>query len=361
MTTTAIKEKFNTSRKMLDWQYFQVIGELTELQRHASDTTCPCRLSKDLGENCLAKHSLGLSVIAAETAAMDKAHYDLFMDLSAEAKEKHEGMKAFLCDIKDEPEFMEWSRQWRKRIEPLYYYGSCNLPKGAELHQEPRISGSLNDVLKVQNIRTEMHKPCKTGTSPRVCSGLNKIQPGLNKLSTQLKNHQSTITGLKHQLQTPLNICQGQVEMFNKADGALDPYGSRCRDPETGHWTKSEACHFQPTGNKTLALSMDNKTQYEFEFRIVDLDELIVSNDPFTYAVNAKYPQELQPRLRERAATQLQVERIAADLKPDALITDFHVIDRGSPIVGDDMVVEAGNGRVMGLARAARDFPENYK
>jgi hypothetical protein len=129
---TANKDKFITSHKMLDWQYSQMLWDLGELQRHASDPTCPCRLSKDLGENCLAKHSLALSGIAAETAAMDAGHFELLMDLSAEAKEKHEGMRAFLCDKEDEPEFMDWSRQWRKKVEPLYYYGYCKL----ELHQD---------------------------------------------------------------------------------------------------------------------------------------------------------------------------------------------------------------------------------
>ena len=129
---------FTTSRQMLEWQYYQILGELIELQRHASDPTCPCRLSKDLGENCLAKHSLGLSVIASETAAMDSEHRELLMDLSAEAKERHEGMKAFLCDKEDEPEFQEWSRQWRKRIEPLYYYGACPLEMHAE-HSEVEV------------------------------------------------------------------------------------------------------------------------------------------------------------------------------------------------------------------------------
>jgi proteasome lid subunit RPN8/RPN11 len=327
------KEKpFNTSRKMLDWQYFQILGELTELQRHASDPTCPCRLSKDLGENCLAKHSLGLSTLAAETAAMDKSQFETLMDLSAEAKEKHEGMRAFLCNKKDEPEIMEWARQWRKKMEPLYYYGSCKL----ELKQET----------------VELHQD-----SPTVCTGINTADKALNRLSSQVKHQQSAISDVKKQIQAPLNVCKGQFEMFK--DGALDPYGSRCRGKD-GHWLPSGNCDFQPRGNKTLALGPDNTTQYEFEFRIVPLDTLIVSNDPFTFTVNPAYPQELQPRLRERAATQLQVERIAADLKPDALITDFHAIDRGTPITGPDMVVEAGNGRVMGLKRAAKDYAANY-
>jgi len=90
---------------MLEWQYYQILGELQELQRHDSDPTCPCRLSDDLGENCLAKHSLGLSVLAAETAAMetDKKNASLLWELSADAKDKHMKIKGFLCHENDGP------------------------------------------------------------------------------------------------------------------------------------------------------------------------------------------------------------------------------------------------------------------
>ena len=92
----------------------------------------------------------------------------------------------------------------------------------------------------------------------------------------------------------------------------------------------------------------------------MDAIRLITSHDPFTFVPNPDYPQHLQPRLRERMATRIQVEKIAANLEPDALLTDFHVLDRGAPIIGPDMAVEAGNGRVMALVRAAKDFPDSY-
>lgn len=121
-----------------------------------------------------------------------------------------------------------------------------------------------------------------------------------------------------------------------------------------------EECGFEPAGITTSALGMDGLTRYEFEFRVVSLDKLIVSHDPFTFIPNPQYPKELQPRLRERAATKIQVEKIAANLEPDAVLTDFHTLDRGAPIIGSDMVVEAGNGRVMGIMRATKEFPYKY-
>lgn len=113
--------------------------------------------------------------------------------------------------------------------------------------------------------------------------------------------------------------------------------------------------------SKTIALGPNGVTRYEFEYQILDVNSLVTSHNPFTYERNKKYPQDLQPRLRERAATKMQVERIAANLDPDAMISDFRSLDRGAPIIGPDNIVESGNGRIMALVRAIDYHPDRYK
>ena len=98
---------------------------------------------------------------------------------------------------------------------------------------------------------------------------------------------------------------------------------------------------------------------YQFRYRVVDLDDVIPSHtDALT--PNPDYPQELQPRLRNRAASRTQIENIAKNLNPRALLLDSGFIDTGSMIVGPDLVVESGNGRVLALRKASQDFPEQY-
>jgi hypothetical protein len=94
--------------------------------------------------------------------------------------------------------------------------------------------------------------------------------------------------------------------------------------------------------------------------RVVELDDLITSNT-VTGQVNPDYDQRLQPRSRSRAASRLQVDRIAQDLVPEALVWDFHQLDKGPPIIGDDGMVESGNGRVMALRRVAEARPERWE
>jgi hypothetical protein len=77
---------------------------------------------------------------------------------------------------------------------------------------------------------------------------------------------------------------------------------------------------------------------------VVEARDLIASND-------AGYDPALQPRQRDRAASQQQVREIASRLDPERLGMSAEA-DRGAPIVGDDRMVESGNGRVMAIRAA---------
>lgn len=112
--------------------------------------------------------------------------------------------------------------------------------------------------------------------------------------------------------------------------------------------------------NKTFAIGINGLIRYEFELKIVDATKLMISHAPFTFAPNPDYPVELQPRIRDRAAARLQVMEMAAKLDPDALLDDFRSLDRGSPIVGNDGIVESGNGCVMAILLTADQHPEIY-
>jgi hypothetical protein len=85
-------------------------------------------------------------------------------------------------------------------------------------------------------------------------------------------------------------------------------------------------------------------------FKVVDARDLIISNN-LDGTINQSFPPELQPRDRTRLSSKLQVNNIASNLRP-AQLTDSGMSSHGSPIVGNDNVVESGNGRTMGIWRA---------
>ncbi len=338
-----------TDSSMLKYQYGTILDQLILLQLHAESPDCPCSLQGnrpgELGEFCEPKHLRSIVALARETIAMeeDRARLDYLENLVLEGSELLVKMELKLCEKEvDLGDYITWSRDKRKPLEEFCYSGFCNIPS--------------EDKALVSQVAQMFRKKA----APRWCHPVKETDKELSRLSRTLGTAKKRIALIQKSLEIPLNICRGQAEMFESSTGVLDPFGSRCRDPETGLWVYSEKCGYEPSGITTTALGMDGITRYEFEFKLVSADKLIVSHDPFTFAVNPNYPDELQPRLRERAATKIQVEKIAANLEPDALITDFHVIDRGTPIIGEDTVVEAGNGRVMGIIKAAADYPEKY-
>ena len=77
--------------------------------------------------------------------------------------------------------------------------------------------------------------------------------------------------------------------------------------------------------------------------------------------INRAYPQEIQPRERERLSSQMQMANIMNDIKPELFGHSATAAD-GAPIVGKDGAVESGNGRTIALSEAyKRGLADKYK
>jgi hypothetical protein len=117
----------------------------------------------------------------------------------------------------------------------------------------------------------------------------------------------------------------------------------------------------RPVGAEEESTSqVDPTRKVKVRFRVVDLDEPVASNT-MTGAVNPDYDQKLQPRRRERVASQAQIDAIARKLDAGALIKPGASWSDGPPLVGPDGMVESGNGRLLALRRAAEINPEGYR
>lgn len=119
--------------------------------------------------------------------------------------------------------------------------------------------------------------------------------------------------------------------------------------------TDVEAAPVEPAApQRSKVYTPDNK-EIEVETAVVEADDLLTSDQD-------GYPVELQPRDRDRAASQTQIEGIANNPNPLRL-DQSPESDRGAPIIAPDGgVVESGNGRVMGLRRGyERGTAEGYR
>lgn len=112
-----------------------------------------------------------------------------------------------------------------------------------------------------------------------------------------------------------------------------------------GGYTRSGDAPAMPLPSE---ISTPAGSRVSVKWRVVDLADL------------RKATGDLQPRDRARAASDDQVAKIARDLDAARLMPGPES-DRGAPIIGPDMTIESGNGRVLGIARAADLHPEKYQ
>lgn len=110
------------------------------------------------------------------------------------------------------------------------------------------------------------------------------------------------------------------------------------------------------TGNSITAKT-ERGTEIKAQYAVVESGDLIASHDT-DMVPNEAYPSELQPRQRERLASEDQINRILANLEPEFLGESPKASD-GAPIVGPDMVVESGNGRVIALQKGYKSKHDN--
>lgn len=100
----------------------------------------------------------------------------------------------------------------------------------------------------------------------------------------------------------------------------------------------------------------------EANYALVDAADLVTSHDE-DLRKNPLYPPELQPRERDRAASEMQVSGIVQKLDPARLGLSADAAN-GAPIVGADGLVESGNARTIALKRvyqANGQKAEDYK
>ena len=95
----------------------------------------------------------------------------------------------------------------------------------------------------------------------------------------------------------------------------------------------------------------DSGKEIRVRYRAVPASRVITSHDAETMVPNKAYPQELQPRDRQRVSMQEQVTAMANELRPADLGAGRN-LNQGTPIIRKDGVVLNGNGRAMAIQKA---------
>lgn len=103
-------------------------------------------------------------------------------------------------------------------------------------------------------------------------------------------------------------------------------------------------------GTETTVVT-DSGKEIRVRYLAVPASRVITSHDAETMTPNKAYPQELQPRDRQRVSMQEQVTSMANELRPADLGAGRN-LNQGAPIIRNDGVVLNGNGRAMAIQKA---------
>lgn len=102
---------------------------------------------------------------------------------------------------------------------------------------------------------------------------------------------------------------------------------------------------------KIAEVRTDDNTNFNVRYRLAEADDLISSHlakNSDDFAINPNYPQEWQPRSRDRRAMRLQISTMVNNLNP-ADLAESRNINNGSPLVNKEGIVENGNGRTIAI------------
>lgn len=100
---------------------------------------------------------------------------------------------------------------------------------------------------------------------------------------------------------------------------------------------------------KPTDFSTEAGARVQAKYALMDVGDLQTSHDA-DLRPNPVYPTELQPRERDRAASEMQISGIVQKLDPARLGLSADAAN-GAPIVGADGLVESGNARTIALKR----------
>ena len=114
-----------------------------------------------------------------------------------------------------------------------------------------------------------------------------------------------------------------------------------------------------PAGKTVKVHASTNDAGFDATYKIVPAGDITASHD-MNYAVNDLYPEEYQPRDRNRPQMRGQVEKMTKGMKPE-LLAESQFVNEGAPVVNNSGVVLNGNGRVMAVQKAYKGLTDAHK
>ncbi|WP_257229935.1 PLxRFG domain-containing protein [Acinetobacter sp. YH12025] len=144
---------------------------------------------------------------------------------------------------------------------------------------------------------------------------------------------------------------------YNGARDMMEDMGADIQGMDSAETVRAELAKLDNSQQQSNTVQSKTETvvtpagrEFEVRHKVVEASDLITSNLD-SGAINAEYPQALQPRDRTTLKSITQVNDIANKLNPK-LLGDSASSTNGAPIVSPGNEVESGNGRTLAIRKA---------
>lgn len=243
--------------------------------------------------------------------------------------------------------------------------------KQGEATSKPKVEASENRLVsddRAAELRARLKaklSQLNSGIDPEILAigtelAVYHIERGARKFSAFAKNIANDLGVSVDKIRPYLR------SWYNGARDMMEDMGADIQGMDSAETVRSELAKLdnpqqQSTTDGTLTNegTMTGKTEtvvtpagreFEVRYKVVEASDLITSNLD-SGAINAEYPQALQPRDRTTLKSVTQVNDIANKLNPK-LLGDSASSTNGAPIVSPGNEVESGNGRTLAIRKA---------
>jgi hypothetical protein len=287
--------------------------------------------------------------VEAELAKVQETSERLGTKEKKGQQEKEEELKRQL----DEAEDFDVRMEIRQELSDLQNLAWAKNVLGGDTKWPPEMDSAAREAKREQAERVIWLLEPESAAKKELESRLKEIDVRLEKSASKRAARTSAITA---EIQSIKPAERRNSERRRPADPIVEAVASLQTNRAAALREKPKAAKEKLPTVRTLSMGRESVavtergSEVKTRYAVVDLDDLITSHDSILN-LNPKFPQELQPRERDRAASADQISRIASQLRPEFL-GESPKASEGAPIVGPDGIVESGNGRVLGIRQA---------
>ena len=287
--------------------------------------------------------------------ALEKAdpEHPLFKKLQASAKN---GLKS----VSDRAVALRQAREIEKKAEAPK--AQADTPKTKPEQPKSKVEPSKNTLVsddRAAELRARLKaklSQLNSGIDPEIMAigaelAVYHIERGARKFAALAKNIANDLDVSVEKIRPYLR------SWYNGARDMMEDMGADIQGMDNAETVRAELEKLDNPQQQSNAVQGKTETvvtpsgrEFEVQHKVVEADDLITSNLD-SGAVNAEYPQALQPRDRTTLKSVTQINDIANKLNPK-LLGDSASSTNGAPIVSSDNEVESGNGRTLAIRKA---------